>query len=252
MQVIQASDRDMTPYCGPAVGPQDILYAWNGDLWLLTGLTAAAMLALWFRATNPASPARDRAMMVGFAGLFLAFVSPLCAATVALFAARSVHHLVLICVVAPAFAIALPLRMLRGGVALGLTSAALVFWHVPAVYDAAWISTAVYWTLQAGLLLPAWMFWSAVLSPPAKADVLFGHALLVGGLAGVMGLIGAILTFVPRSLYPQHLTGTEAFGLTLLADQQLAGLIMWVPGFLPLAAVAFLMLRRGWKQGFSA
>lgn len=252
MQVMQASDRDATPYCGPAVGPQDILHAWNGDPGLLAALAVAALIALWVRTQSPIDRSRDRAMVTGFAGLILAFVSPLCAATVVFFAARSVHHLVLISVVAPAFAVALPFRAVPAGVALGLTSAALVLWHVPALYDAAWSSTRVYWAMQAGLLVPAWLFWSVVLSPAAKADELFGHAFLVGGLAGVMGLIGAILTFVPRSLYPQHLIGTEVYGLTLLADQQLAGLIMWVPGFLPLAAVAFLMLRRGWRQEFSA
>ncbi|MDO9526037.1 MAG: cytochrome c oxidase assembly protein, partial [Gemmobacter sp.] len=175
-----------------------------------------------------------------------------CAATVALFAARSVHHLILLCVIAPALATAMAWRPIPAGVGLGLTSATLILWHVPAVYDAAWDSAQIYWTLQGALLLPAWMFWSAVLRPAARADTLFGHALLVGGLAGVMGLIGAVLTFAPVPLYPQHLVGTNAFGIGLLSDQQLAGLIMWVPGFLPIVAVSFWMLRRGWKQGFAA
>lgn len=48
-----------------------------------------------------------------------------------------------------------------------------------------------------------------------------------------MGLIGALLTFSPRALYPIYVTRAPALGLDPLVDQQLAGLIMWVPACLP-------------------
>ncbi len=241
-----------TPYCGPVVPPGELLASWNGDPALVAALALASLGALWLRQGTGPDPSRDRALAVALGGLVLAFVSPLCAATVALFAARAGHHLVLLCIVAPALAVALPWRALPAGLGFGLTSLALILWHLPAVYDRAWDSVAVYWLLQAALLLPAWVFWSSVLAPAARAETLFAHALLVGGLAGVMGLIGAVLTFAPHGFYPQHMAGADAYGLSLLADQQLAGLIMWVPGFVPLAAVAFWMLRRGWSQGFAA
>lgn len=245
-------DSVTTPYCGPVMAPDQILWAWNGDPWLLGGLACAGLGVLWHRSQSGSDAVRDRALIVAAVGLSIAFISPLCAATVALFAFRTLHHLILLCVVAPALAVALPARMLPAAAGLGLTSVVLVLWHVPSVYDAAWQSAAFYWALQFALLVPAWLFWSAVLRPAPRADTLFGHALLVGGLAGVMGLIGAVLVFAPRPYYPQHLVGAEAFGTSLLADQHLAGLIMWVPGFVPLAACAFWMLRQGWKNGFAA
>jgi len=240
-----------TPYCGPLAGPDRLWLAWNTDLLLLSALISAALFALWHRSRRVPDQSRDRALLIAFGGLIIAFVSPLCAATVALFSARTAHHLLLLGVVAPALATGLPWRSLPAGLGLGLTSGALILWHLPVVYSAAWNSAAIYWLLQATLLLPGWLFWSAVLNPAHRADRLLTHALFVGGLAGVMGMIGALLTFAPRALYPQHLIGAEAYGLSILQDQQLAGLIMWVPGFLPIAAVGFWMLRRGWKLGFA-
>ena len=58
-------------------------------------------------------------------------------------------------------------------------------WHLPAVYDAIWRSDAVYWLMQAALFLPAWAFWSAVLTGPRSA--VLGHIFLTMGLAGLMG-----------------------------------------------------------------
>ncbi|MDR7124252.1 cytochrome c oxidase assembly protein [Pseudotabrizicola sp. 4114] len=243
---------DAVPYCGPLIAPESLIYAWNGDPWLLLMLACGGVAVLWHRSRTAMSAGQDRALLLAGIGLVVAFVSPLCAATVALFSARVLHHVVLVSVVAPALAVALPWRALPAAVAMGLTSVALILWHVPAVYDAAWTSVTAYWAMQGALLLPAWLFWSAVLHTDQRAEGLFAHALGIGGLAAVMGFIGAVLTFAPTGLYPQHLVGAEAFGMTLLSDQQLAGLIMWVPGFLPLAGIAFWMVRRGWKQGFTA
>ena len=52
-----------------------------------------------------------------------------------------------------------------------------------------------------------------------------------------MGLLGAIIVFAPRPLYLVHLISTAPWGLSPLADQQLAGLLMWVPAMLPYLGV---------------
>lgn len=234
-----------TPYCGPAPLPAEIWRAWNLDPPLLAALAIFAALLAW-RGEN------RMAAMAGWAALVVAFVSPLCALTVALFSARAAHHLLLITVAAPALALALPLaRGVPAALSLAALSAAMVAWHLPRVYDAMWGSDAVYWALQAAMLLPAWAFWSAVLAPNDRAEDTFQRAVLTGGLAGVMGLVGAVLTFAPHILFFQHIEGAAQWGISALTDQQLAGLIMWVPGFVPVAVIAGLMLRRGWRQGFA-
>ncbi len=236
------------PYCGPAPEPGQLWRAWNFDPVLLTGLVVFAIL-LWFRIER-----QGRAgAALGLMALVVAFVSPLCAMTVALFSARAAHHLLLTTVAAPALAVALPLLpRLPATLSLSAVSAAIIAWHLPSVYWAIWSSDTLYWVMQAAMLVPAWIFWSAILAPGITADSALRRALFVGGLAGIMGLVGAALTFAPGVLYIQHIDGAARWGLPALADQQLAGLIMWVPGFLPLAALAFLMLRRGWQQGFAA
>jgi putative membrane protein len=58
------------------------------------------------------------------------------------------------------------------------------------------------------------------------------------------GLPGALMILAPRPLYPMHAEGVAAWHLTLIEDQQLAGLIMWVPaGLAYLAAVCFVFLK---------
>jgi putative membrane protein len=68
-----------------------------------------------------------------------------------------------------------------------------------------------------------------------------GDAVAASALTSLqMGLLGAILTFADRPLYTPHLLTTQAWGLTPLADQQLAGVIMWIPAgvILAIAVVA--------------
>lgn len=66
------------------------------------------------------------------------------------------------------------------------------------------------------------------------------EAALLAGLvtAAQMGALGAFLTFAPRALFAPHASSTIAWGLTPLEDQQLGGLLMWVPGGIAFAAVA--------------
>ncbi|WP_333826777.1 cytochrome c oxidase assembly protein [Pararhodobacter sp.] len=237
---------DALPYCGPAPAPGALLFARNTDLVLWVAIAMAACLGVFHLRRTGAVPPRKRAF-AGAAGLaVVVFVSPLCALTVALFTARTFHHLVIIGLLAPLLAYALPLRRVPAGAAFFVLSAALWAWHVPVIYAAAWDHPAFYWLMQATLLLPAWAVWSGVFTRRNGLGGAIAPAIQIGALAGQMGLIGAILTFAPRPLYPEHLAYTEAFGLSALADQQLAGLMMWVPGMLPFALFAALSLRAAW------
>jgi cytochrome c oxidase assembly factor CtaG len=69
----------------------------------------------------------------------------------------------------------------------------------------------------------------------------------VATAAILSSLPGALITLASRPLYPIHTEGVSAWGLTLLQDQQLAGLVMWIPGgFAFLAALAFVFVK--WLQ----
>lgn len=227
-------------YCGPAPEPQQLLAAWNADAIAIA--LSAAVLVLFLRRSGPSRPLPLCLGLLLFLALFL---SPLCALTVALFSARVAHHVLLVAVVAPLLALAFPAHRIRARLSLQLLAAlhALVlwFWHAPAVYEVAIASAAPYWTMQLSLLGTAFLLWQRVLAPGTS----LGSALLAL-LATVvqMGMLGALLTFAREPLYAPHFTTTLPFGLTPLADQQLGGLIMWVPAALPYLLVATLLVAR--------
>ncbi len=225
------------PYCGPAPDPAQWFWAWNLDPLLLIALTVMAVWGAFV--LKGAERQRTNAFGLAGAAAVVAFVSPLCAMSVALFSARTVHHLVVFGVLAPALAVAFPWRKAPILPAFATLSAVLWLWHVPAAYSAAWESGFVYWALQAALIIPAWAFWSAVMRERDHNAVVW-----LITLVGQMGLLGALLTFAQSPFYLEHLAHAERFGLTALEDQQLAGLIMWVPGMLPVAAVAAMLAWR--------
>jgi putative membrane protein len=57
-------------------------------------------------------------------------------------------------------------------------------------------------------------------------------------------ILGALLTFAPRAWYQPYLATSSAWHLTPLEDQQLGGLIMWIPGGSVLLFVALVLLVR--------
>ena len=233
------------PYCGPPPSHADWLYAWNFDPFLIAAMVI--MIAAGALSLRGSDRKRQNAFAFACIAAIIAFVSPLCAMTVALFSARTLHHLVVFGALAPALAVAFPLRRVPMLAAFVTLSAILWLWHVPAIYSAAWESVVVYWTLQIALILPAWAFWSAVMAARDHSVVVWLVALI-----GQMGLLGALLTFAVYPFYLEHLSHAERFGLSALEDQQLAGLIMWVPGMVPVAVVAATLTWRMFRDGLRA
>jgi putative membrane protein len=214
-------------YCGPAPVPADLWTRWNIDPPLMAMLAALALLVASDRSSNA------RAGWAAIVLLALIFVSPLCALSSALFSARVLHHVVLIAALAPLLALAFPQRR-TGPLPLAVLVAAqattLWVWHAPAAYAWGLASVPAYWLMQASLLGSAWLMWRAILAPTTQSG-----AALVALVATIaqMGLLGALIVFAPGPLYWVHFASTAPWGLSALADQQLAGLLMWVPAALP-------------------
>ncbi|MBB3772676.1 putative membrane protein [Angulomicrobium tetraedrale] len=218
-------------YCGPAAVPDDLLARWNLDPVLLAGLAALAVALAGGRSAHARAGWGALALMV------VIFVSPLCALSSALFSARVLHHVLLIAAVAPLLALAFPLRRLPSpplSLLVGLQGVVLWVWHMPIPYEWGLATVPTYWLMQISLLGSAFLLWRAVLAPAIPA----GPALvaLVGTVAQ-MGLLAALIVFAPRALYEVHVASTQAWGMSPLADQQLAGLLMWVPASLPYLGV---------------
>jgi putative membrane protein len=214
-------------YCGPAVVPSDVSTRWNFDPVLMAAL---AVLALAVGRRYSRDP---RAGWAAIALLLVVFVSPLCALSSALLSARTLHHILLIAAAAPLLARRCPGPALLSALVLG-QAVILWLWHVPAVYAWGLVTVPAYWLMQSSLLVSAWLMWRAIPLPTAQP----GPALVaLGAAVGQMGLLGALIVFAPQPLYTVHFASTWPWGFSPLADQQLAGLLMWVPAALPYLGV---------------
>ncbi len=250
-------------------------WSWDPLILLSVGLVAivyARGLRRTRRRTRRGSPElwRAGAFGSGLAILVVALQSPISTFDDRLFSMHMLQHMLLVLGAAPLLLIGAPLLPLlwglpnqeRRGVArllsphgpfhkvgrritqplvaemLFLTT--LAFWHVPLLYDAAQGRSITHDVEHALLLGTAVLFWWPLL-PPTDASRRMGHGLAVVYLAAaaVEGtVIGALLTFSSEPLYTTYRLAPRIAGLSVLQDQQLAGLIMWVPsGLVYLSAI---------------
>jgi cytochrome c oxidase assembly factor CtaG len=209
--------------------------------------------------------------------LFVAIVSPLDPAAEVLFSLHMVQHLLLVLVAAPLLVLGAPdvaglwalgekgrNRVGRGwhrlvrrteGVAGGENGVALLsvliaagtlwVWHVPDLYDTAVRREGVHAAEHLTFLLTALFFWASVLRLRPRDHLGNGVRIILVFFMAVQGsVLGALITFAQRPLYESHAAIPAVWGIAPLADQQLAGLIMWVPpALLYIGVAAYLFVR---------
>jgi putative membrane protein len=269
---------------GP-VADASTLWHWSLEPWVLvllafsSGWYALGVLRLWRNAGvgRGISRAQTLAFAGGWLALVLALVSPLDGLGARLFSAHMLQHEVLMLVAAPLLVLGRPLaawtwafspvqrqmvgRWTRVGwwaatwalltdplAAWALHALALWLWHVPAWFEAALHNEGLHALQHASFLGTALLFWWSALGVDARSRT-SGFAMLY--LFTTMlhtGALGALLTLAPTPWYPSYAAATGALGLDPVEDQQLGGLVMWVPGSLAylvagLAVVARLLAR---------
>ncbi|HEX3887272.1 MAG TPA: cytochrome c oxidase assembly protein [Phenylobacterium sp.] len=233
-------------YCGAPPQPEQLWSRWNLDPRLIAVLLL--ILAVYLVGVELRPAARQRPSLWrrlcfygGWSLASLALISPLCALSVSLAAARVGQHMILTVLAAPLVALGLPRRPTPGFAGASIAAAAvfgaiLWFWQSPGPYEATFQSPAIYWAMHLTAFGAALaLCWLVLAGGPAR----LAETLAAAAITSLqMGLLGAILTFTDHPLYAPHLLTTQAWGLTPLADQQLAGAIMWIPaGVLMTAAV---------------
>jgi len=232
------------PYCGQ-YAPQA---AWYGQFNLDPLLIAALALAAAWAGLGARNLRRVRWAVVAVAAIL--WLSPFCPASATLLSLRVVHHLAVMLVLAPLLASswrvvpdrrATPLRASLWALA---SAASFAVWFWPAAYSAAWQSDAAYWVMQIVMLAASAAFWRA-LFVLVRSGLTLAVIPACAIASAAMGAIGAMLTFAPQVLLAEHLGTTLALGVAPLADQQMAGLVIWVFGMLPVAGFA---LRAAWRS----
>ena len=146
--------------------------------------------------------------------------------------------------------VAAPWRWLTGAVtATALQAAALWLWHAPALFDRALASEGWHVAQHGSFLLSALLFWTAMLARRTAPGI---AALCLIVTAIVSGALGALMAFATSPWYAGYARlGLAPMGLTPAEDQQVAGLLMWVPGGLVHAAVALVLVRALLVRGVS-
>ena len=262
----------------------DLARAWSFEPLVVVALTLTAVLfavglwRLWHEAPKRKSVRTWEALCFagGWFALFVALVSPLHAWGSVLFSAHMSQHEVLMLVAAPLLVLGRPLVVFlwafpvnwsrRLGnvakippvnrawqfltiplVAWLVHAVALWTWHVPVLFEAVLHKEWVHTLQHLSFLVSALLFWWALIHGPRGA-MGYGAAVLYLFTTSIhSGALGALLTVAGSVWYPSYIGLTSSWGLTPLEDQQLGGLIMWIPAGL-VYVIAGLALFAGWLR----
>lgn len=238
---------------------------WSFDPWTGVPLVASALLyalgvaRLWRRAGRGRGIGYAQLAMfvAGWVALALALLSPIETWGSYSFSAHMIQHELLMAVGAPLMVLSRPLAAWtwalsadgRRGAGRGvrqpafaalwrfltaplpawcLHAVALWAWHAPAMFNAALVNDAAHTLQHTCFLVTALFYWWTVLGRDAR----IAPGVPILSLLTTMihtGLLSALITFAPAVWYPAYLTRAPLLGLDPLVDQQLGGLIMWVP-----------------------
>jgi cytochrome c oxidase assembly factor CtaG len=253
---------------------------WSFEAWVIGPLVLSGLLyaAGWLRLAGRSGA--GRAVLVRRAALFAAgwiclvaaAVSPLHEAGARSFAAHMLEHELLMLAAAPLLVLSWPIAAmlwafpaparqalagvgrsrLVGGpwrlltdpwVATAVQAAALWLWHLPSLFDLALRSEPWHAAQHLSFLVSALFFWTAMLNGRRDRRSLGKAALCLFLTSVVSGALGAFMALSSSPWYPRYAAmGMTPWGLTPAEDQQLAGLLMWIPGGLVHAVAALLMI----------
>jgi putative membrane protein len=221
---------------------------------------------------RPAALGRAGAFFAGLAVLAAALWSPLDRWAAELFSAHMVQHELIMLAAAPLLVLGHPLpmflwafpasarqttaklvqgRAVRGvwavlhgaGCAWLLHALALWVWHVPRFFDAALSSRVIHDVQHLTFLVTALLFWSALLDARRATQRGAGIVYLFTTTIHT-GILGALITLASRPWYADFLQPATRWQLSALEDQQLGGLIMWVPGSVVYVGAALVLFAR--------
>jgi putative membrane protein len=116
-------------------------------------------------------------------------------------------------------------------------------WHIPLLFQAALRSEVVHAAQHFSFMASGLLFWWVVIHPARRAAR--GMSVVYLFTTAVhTGVLGALMSFARTPWYPEYASRSAAWGLTPLGDQQLAGMIMWIPASVVYLIAALLVVRR--------
>jgi len=260
---------------------------WSFEPWAIVPLFLAlvayliGLVRLWNRAGSSRPVVRRNAtlFLLGWFMLAGAIASPLHEAGGRSFTMHMIEHELIMMVAAPLLALSRPLGVmiwalpLRARVAAGglgrvraivplwrwmiapvpatvLQGIVIWAWHAPPLFNAALRHEGWHIVQHLCFLISALLFWWAMAFGRGGARGIGLSALCLFVTSFIGGALGALMTFSASPWYADYAAmGMTPYGLSPEQDQQLAGLIMWIPGGMIHAGVALMMLMRWFAGG---
>jgi putative membrane protein len=266
------------------VTPSDLWSAWSWEPAVIVFLLVSGALylgglrRLWSKARGTGIRQWEAAAFAGgWLSAAVALVSPLHALGGSLFSAHMAQHELLIAVSAPLLVLGRPLipflwalppewrsglgraskasafsavwaLLTRPAIAFALHAIALWGWHLPGPYQAT-IGSELMHTLQhLCFISTALLFWWTIFGARYSMLGYGGAVFYLFATALQTGALGALLTFAGGLWYPAYAATSGLWGLSPLEDQQLGGLIMWIPGSIPYGVAGLVLFARWLKE----
>ncbi|MBP1884313.1 cytochrome c oxidase assembly protein [Sinorhizobium mexicanum] len=243
--------------------PHVSMLVWSFDPWVVAPIAIAGLLyafgsfRLWLRARN-SQGITGRSALIWWAGwlvLAVALVSPVHFLGEHLFALHMIEHELVMAVSAPLLVLSRPVaglvwglprkirRLIRRGmkekhveiawdwltrpsVATLMHGAAIWAWHAPLLFDATLGDMVLHRLQHLSFFVTALLFWWSMLWRSDRGVAAFHLFLTMLHTSA----LGALIALAPRVVYPVQTQTAPEWGLTQLEDQQLAGMLMWMPG----------------------
>jgi putative membrane protein len=255
LAIILACTTKLHAHEGELLRPHDLWTAWEFPAGIVIPLILSAFLyAKGVMRSRRRSLAQIAAFAVGWITLSLSLVSPIHPLGEVLFSVHMLQHTILMLIGAPLlvlgrplvpFLFALPLnwrkglgkwtsaawfvsgwRLLSGALFASMLQGAILWlWHIPALYQRTLESDLVHSVQHLSFLFSALLFWWVVIQKGYGTGIFHVFATAVH-----TSVLGALMALAPSVWYPLYADRTEPWGLSPIEDQQLAGLVMWVPG----------------------
>jgi putative membrane protein len=253
---------------------------WSVHWSTVIGIAALGALYLW-RASQAPSAGTPTGLekLSFFSGLFVMFASlngPIHdLSDYYLFSAHMVQHLLITMLMPPLLIAGTPGWMLRPllkpravravaklvtrpGMCFLIFNLVIAVWHVPFFYNAAMDNHNVHIVEHLMFMAAAVLMWWPFMSPlPELPRLAYPGQMLYCFLTTIpMSVVAVYITMADHVLYPAYAVAPRLWGLSPMGDQQLGGLIMWIPGssvfYVILTVVFFKWVSRGEDSGAAA
>ncbi len=230
---------------------------WSWDPSVLVG--CAALIGGYLVVVRSRITSKMLFFVAGVLVMLLALESPLEElGDTYLFSAHMAQHLLLILVVPPLMLLGIPRwlaqrildwplanrieRILNRPLLAWLLGMGTIWvWHAPILYNATLADENIHIVEHLSFLVTSSIFWWPILSPLTERRLApLATIPYLFAASAATSILGIILTFSPPGIYPAYLDPKDeigalpllrdGWGLSPAADQQLGGLLMWVPG----------------------